>query len=436
MNISINPLKKSQLLGATLAVLGFDGFLPFHHGAQGCTAFIKNILTQHFKEIIPVQTTAVYNISAIMGSYSELVDGLKNVVESSKPKGICILTTSLTQLRGDDINISITEFRKKYPEYNDIDIFIIPTNDFNDDAEKGFAFAISEIFETITFNNQEENTLIIIGNFSLTPQDIDEIKYIVESFGIKPYFVPDLSETLGSINDSYYKLPTGGTKYSRVMNKPLAAIGIGSSTTPILNKLKNHGIQTKVFPSLLGLTHMDDFLDFLYISSGKKPSKHLVNQRKRLIDTMMDAHFYLGQVKIAIAIEPDMLYALYYFLNKELGISTSKCITTYKREDLNNLLGDNYDHGDLYAFEKYALDADIIISNSHAELISEKYNNHLYKIGFPVKDEIAYHLKKFVGYEGSMHLLRDIANISLKILDEKSYHYKNYKGVKYESCIL
>ena len=116
MNISINPLKKSQLLGATLAVLGFNKFMPLHHGSQGCTAFIKNLLTQHFRETTPMQTTAVFNVSAIMGSYSEVVEGLKIVIDSTNPAAVCIITTSLTQLRGDDVRIAINDFRKIYPE--------------------------------------------------------------------------------------------------------------------------------------------------------------------------------------------------------------------------------------------------------------------------------------------------------------------------------
>ncbi len=433
--MSINPLKKSELLGATVAVLGFDGFLPLHHGSQGCTAFIKNILTQHFKEVIPMQTTAVYNISAIMGSYSEVVDAIKNVVDSSHPKGVALLTTSMTQLRGDELGIAISEFRNRYPEHNEMEIFVIPTEDFDNDAEKGFSKALSTIVKSIEFEDDTDNYVLIIGNFSLTLGDIDEIKYLVEGFGLDAVFMPDISETLGGINNFYYKLPTGGTKYQKKMKKPLVTLGIGYSTLEILKNFEDKNISTTLIPSLMGLKWTDEFFDLLYTISGRKPNKRVLNFRNRLIDTILDAHFYFSHVKVGVASEPDLLYAIYYFLKEELGINVVNCATTYKRKDLDELIPDYY-VGDLYDFEKRAKDIDILITNTHGELISEKYDKYLYQIGFPVKNQIGYPLKKFVGYEGTLNFLIDIANFALKHTEERSYVYKNYKGVKYEDCIL
>ena len=36
---SVNPLKMSQPLGASLAFLGLDSCMPVMHGSQGCTSF-------------------------------------------------------------------------------------------------------------------------------------------------------------------------------------------------------------------------------------------------------------------------------------------------------------------------------------------------------------------------------------------------------------
>ncbi|MEO1561782.1 MAG: nitrogenase component 1, partial [Cyanobacteria bacterium J06632_19] len=56
--VIVNPLKQSQPLGATLAFLGLKGMIPLLHGSQGCTAFAKVILVRHFREAIPLSTTA------------------------------------------------------------------------------------------------------------------------------------------------------------------------------------------------------------------------------------------------------------------------------------------------------------------------------------------------------------------------------------------
>jgi nitrogenase molybdenum-iron protein NifN len=46
--LAVNPLKTSQPLGASLAVLGLNRAMPLLHGAQGCTAFAKVFLVRHF----------------------------------------------------------------------------------------------------------------------------------------------------------------------------------------------------------------------------------------------------------------------------------------------------------------------------------------------------------------------------------------------------
>ncbi|MFN6395645.1 MAG: nitrogenase component 1, partial [Aphanizomenon sp.] len=37
-SVTVNPLKQSQALGASLAFLGLKGTMPLFHGSQGCTA--------------------------------------------------------------------------------------------------------------------------------------------------------------------------------------------------------------------------------------------------------------------------------------------------------------------------------------------------------------------------------------------------------------
>ena len=57
--VSVNPLKMSAPLGGALFFLGLDKSLPVFHGSQGCTSFALVLLGRHFKESIPLQTTAM-----------------------------------------------------------------------------------------------------------------------------------------------------------------------------------------------------------------------------------------------------------------------------------------------------------------------------------------------------------------------------------------
>ena len=70
------PLKTSPATGASLATLGVAQSIPLMHGAQGCSAFAKVYLIQHFREPMPIQNTAVDHLSAVMGSDDNIQQAL------------------------------------------------------------------------------------------------------------------------------------------------------------------------------------------------------------------------------------------------------------------------------------------------------------------------------------------------------------------------
>ena len=76
---TVNPLKMSQPLGASFAFLGLDACMPVMHGSQGCTSFGLVLLVRHFKEAIPLQTTAMNEVTTILGGYDNIEANLDNV---------------------------------------------------------------------------------------------------------------------------------------------------------------------------------------------------------------------------------------------------------------------------------------------------------------------------------------------------------------------
>jgi len=95
--LSVNPLKASSTIGAALAFLGFDRAIPMLHGSQGCTAFGKVFFVRHFREPIPLQSSAVDQVSAVMGANENLVAGLATICDKHAPDLIGVPTTGLTE---------------------------------------------------------------------------------------------------------------------------------------------------------------------------------------------------------------------------------------------------------------------------------------------------------------------------------------------------
>ena len=76
---TVNPLKMSQPLGASYAFLGMNRCMPVMHGSQGCTSFGLVLLVRHFREAIPLQTTAMNEATTIMGGYDNVEKAILNI---------------------------------------------------------------------------------------------------------------------------------------------------------------------------------------------------------------------------------------------------------------------------------------------------------------------------------------------------------------------
>ncbi|MCL9793311.1 nitrogenase component 1, partial [Frankia sp. AgKG'84/4] len=113
---AIDPLKLSQPLGAALVFLGLAGSLPIMHGSQGCASFAKALLTRHFNEPIPLQTTAISEVTAVVGSGEAMVATLDAIRKKQRPDVIGLLTTGVTEVSGEDVGGQLRSYLAAWAE--------------------------------------------------------------------------------------------------------------------------------------------------------------------------------------------------------------------------------------------------------------------------------------------------------------------------------
>src|SRR6266702_332355 len=99
---SVNPLKMSQPIGGALAFMGLRGSMPLLHGSQGCTSFGLVLFVRHFKEAIPLQTTAMSEVATVLGGYENVEQALLNIISRTKPELFFFNATAATETKGDD----------------------------------------------------------------------------------------------------------------------------------------------------------------------------------------------------------------------------------------------------------------------------------------------------------------------------------------------
>ena len=112
---AVNPLKMSQPIGAALAFLGVQDCMPLMHGSQGCTAFGLVLFVRHFRETIPLQTTAMNEVTTILGGLDNLEQAILNIYNRAQPEVIGICSTGLTETKGDDVDGYLKLIRKRPP---------------------------------------------------------------------------------------------------------------------------------------------------------------------------------------------------------------------------------------------------------------------------------------------------------------------------------
>ncbi|MBD2163329.1 bifunctional nitrogenase iron-molybdenum cofactor biosynthesis protein NifEN [Calothrix membranacea FACHB-236] len=417
-SVAVNPLKQSQPLGAALAFLGLKGVMPLFHGSQGCTAFAKVMLVRHFREAIPLSTTAMTEVTTILGGEDNIEQAILTLVEKSKPEIIGLLTTGLTETRGDDMEGILRSIRKRHPELYDLPIVFASTPDFKGALQDGFATAVESIVKEIPQPGETRlDQINILASSAFTAGDVQEIKEIVAAFGLKAIVVPDLSVSLdGHLDDSYSAVTGGGTTLAelRQMGSSVFTLALGESVRGAAESLQQRfSIPYEVFPQLTGLDAVDNFLQGLVDISGNTVPAKYRHQRRQLQDAMLDTHFYFGRKRVSLALEPDLLWSTVWFL-QSMGAEIQTAVTTTKSPLLEQLPVESVTIGDLEDFERLAVGSDLLITNSHGKAIARRLQSSFYRLGFPIFDRLGNGQRCTVGYRGTMQLLFDIGNLFLE----------------------
>ena len=415
-NVTINPLKLSQPLGGATAFMGLDGCLPMLHAAQGCTAFALVLLVRHFREAIPFQTTAMNEVTTILGGMDNLEAAILNIAARAHPKVIGICSNGLTEARGEDIRGDLKLIRARHPELADTALIYAKTPDYTGSFQDGWAAAVAAIIDQLVepLPGRNLRQVNILAGSHLTPADIEEIRDTVEAFGLAPIILPDIAGSLdGHVADDYVPTTLGGTTVAdiRRMSRSVITLALGQSMEPAARRLEARcGVPVEVYPRLTGLLAWDGFIAALARISGRPVPQAIRRRRSQLLDAMLDGHFFFGEKKIAIAAEPDLLLTYAQFL-ADMGATITAAVSPTPNAVLANVPAARVIIGDLDDLETAAAGCDLVISHSHGRRVAERLGATFFPAGFPVFDQLGAAHRLAVGYRGTRDLIFDIGNL-------------------------
>ena len=414
---AVNPLKMSQPLGASFAFMGLQGCMPVMHGSQGCTSFGLVLLVRHFKEAIPLQTTAMNEATTIMGGFDNVEKAILNIRQRAKPAVIAICSTGLTETKGDDVEGYLKLVHQRHPEVADTALVYVSTPDYVGAFQDGWAAAVQGLVRQLAQPDQPTvpGRIALLPGAHLNPGDLEELRDIVESFGLEAVIAPDVSGSLdGHIPDDWLGTTLGGTPLEslRTLGSAEHCIAIGEQMRGAAEQLKTQcGVPYTLFDRLTGLSATDAFVMKLAQLSGQPVPAKLKRQRSQLVDAMLDGHFHFGHKKVAVGAEPDLLCAAAHFLT-EMGAEVCVAVTTTKSPVLASLPCSEVLIGDLEDFENLAqaADVDLLVTHSHGRQAAERLNKPLFRLGIPMFDRIGNAHTCHVGYRGSRNFVYAVGN--------------------------
>ena len=415
---TVNPQKNSPALGATLAYLGVDRMLGLLHGAQGCSTFIRLQLSRHFKESIALNSTAMSEDAAIFGGWENLKAGIHRVVEKFRPGVV-----GRHDLRASPRRWATTcgapspSSAPSTPSTPAVPVVWASTPDYCGSLEEGYAAAVEAIVATLAEGGEKmPGQVNLLPGAHLTPADVEELKGIVEAFGLTVLAIPDAANALdGHIDDGGLAALHGGDPGGRdpargaerrdALRRRLArprrapARGVASASP-------RYG-----FTSATGLAEVDHLVAVLSALSGRPAPEALRRWRSRLADAMVDSHYQLGGKKVALALEADALKSMVRFL-AGMGCEIQAAIAATRTRGLDALPAERVVVGDLEDLEEAARGADLVVANSNGRQAAAKagVKAHL-RAGLPVFDRLGAHQKVSVGYRGTMNLVFEVANL-------------------------
>jgi nitrogenase molybdenum-iron protein NifN len=417
---TVNPLKMSQPIGAALAFMGVEGSMPLLHGSQGCTSFGLVLFVRHFREAIPMQTTAMSEVATVLGGFDNVEQAIINIANRANPAIIGICTTGVAEIKGDDLKGFLKVIRASHPELGHIALVDVSTPDFQGAFQDGWAAAVTRMVEELVEAPMVETRLSrrvnILPGCHLSPGDIDELRDIFEAFSLDPLFLPDLSGSLdGHIPAEFTPTTLGGisVEHIRRMGSACWTIAIGEQMRGAAITLEHRtGVPYRLFERLTGLAANDELMGFLSQISGVPVPHKYRRLRSQLVDAMLDGHFHFGGKKVAVAAEPDLLATISHWLH-EMGCEIQAAVTTTSSPILERIPAAEVVIGDLEDFEVRAAGVDLIVTHSHGRQAAERLGIPFFRIGIPVFDRLGAGHQVTVGYRGTRDLIFTIGNLFL-----------------------
>jgi nitrogenase molybdenum-iron protein NifN len=431
-----NACKLCTPLGACLAFRGIEGCIPFLHGGQGCSTYIRRYLISHFREPIDIASSNFHEDSAIFGGSKNFSLGALNITRQYQPQLIGAATTCLTETIGEDMGQLIRDVKEKHGDVA-APIVHVSTASYRGTHIDGFHSAVRELVGQIAVAGGKNKSVALFPGM-VSPADLRHLKEIFADFNLPLTLLPDYSESMdGATWSEYEKLQSGGTPIAaiRALGTAQATIEFGRTLVetktggPVLQT--KFGIPRRLLGLPMGIRESDAFFNALAEIAGVEMPVKYRRERGRLVDSLIDGHKYAFEKRAIVFGEEDLVIGLTALLC-EIGVTPVLCASGGRSKQLEKclraavpdlpaetLVKEDFDFAEI-AEAAPELKPDFLIGSSKGYSIARRLKVPLIRVGFPIHDRVGGQRVLHLGYRGAQELFDRIVNALLEVKQETS----------------
>jgi nitrogenase molybdenum-iron protein NifN len=433
-----NPCTVCTPFGACLAFRGIRGAVPYLHGSQGCSTYIRRYLIGHFREPMDIASSNFSESATIFGGGQSLQAGLANVVRQYEPELIGIATTCLAETIGDDLPMLVQDFRREWTGNGPLpELICASTASYQGSHADGFQRAIRATVQTLAQPGPTGDRINVLTGI-VSPADLRYLRELLDDFGAPYTLLPDYADTLdGPAWDTYHRIPAGGTGL-----EDIRAMGRAKATVELLSPSSREqsagafladcsGVPCHELGMPIGVQATDRLVDVLEKLTGRSlPAQHAA-ERGRLLDAYVDGHKYIFEKRAIVFGEEDFAVGLTGML-AEIGVMPVLVASGEKTGRLGDRVtaaagtfadrvtvmeGTDFHEMDAAAD---AADADLVVGNSNGAKLARRLGVPLIRVGLPIHDRIGGQRMGHLGYRGAQQLFDRIANAMIRVKQESS----------------
>jgi nitrogenase molybdenum-iron protein NifN len=435
--VTQNACRLCTPLGACLAFRGIRRGMPYLHGSQGCSTYIRRYMISHFREPIDIASSNFSETTAVFGGRDNLHRGLDNIIAQYQPDLVGIATTCLSETIGEDLSMLLHEYLRERAGSAMPALVHVSTPSYRGSHVDGYHDAVRAIVATLAERRAAREFVNILPGM-VSPADLRYLKQVMLDYRLSSVMLPDYARTLDDGGwDNYHRLPRGGTPVARVrtMGDARASLALGRMCAhrPHAAELLDtrYGVPAIVTGLPVGVNESDAFFAQLGALGRARMPRSYEEARGRLLDAYVDAHKYVFGARVAVYGEDDLVIGLAAMLG-ECGFKPVLCATGGRHDGFEACLraaapdlpdecqvAQNADFAEIDTRVR-ALKPDMLVGNSKGYTTARALGIPLVRVGFPVHDRIGAARIRLLGYEGTHQLFDRLVNAALARRQDKS----------------